>query len=141
MPYDDEPTIYDLPEPSPEADRWAKEAIGAFIEVHRHLGPGHLEEVYENALALEFKARQIPFERQVPITVTYKGTPVGQGRIDFVVAKILVVEIKACTSLLPIHRVQVESYLAVTGLQLALLINFNVVKLKDGGIQRIIRSQ
>jgi GxxExxY protein len=61
--------------------------------------------------------------------------------MDFLVAKILVVEIKACSALIAIHRVQVESYLAATGIQLALLINFNVLKLRDGGIQRIIRSQ
>jgi GxxExxY protein len=141
MPFDDEPTIYYLPEPPPEADRWATEVIGAAIEVSRHLGPGHLEEVYENALAMELGLRNIPFERQVPVTVAYKGAPVGTGRIDFIVAGMLVVEIKACAALIAIHSVQVESYLAITGHQLALLLNFNVTTLKNGGIRRIVRSK
>jgi GxxExxY protein len=141
MPFDDEPAPYDLPEPPPEADRWAREAIGAAIEVHRILGPGHLEEVYEEAMAVEMKLRGIPFQRQVPIDVIYKGVPVGKGRIDFIVAEMLVVEIKACAALVAIHGVQVESYLATTKHVLALLLNFNVVKLKDGGIRRIVRSQ
>ena len=130
-----------LPEPPPEADRWAREVIGAAIEVHRLLGPGHLEEVYEAAMDVEMKLRGIPFERQVSVDVMYKGVKVGKGRMDFLVGNMLVVEIKACAALIAIHCVQTESYLATTGHQLALLFNFNVVKLKDGGIKRVVRSR
>src|SRR5262245_56538215 len=113
MPFDDELRPYDLPEPPAEADRWARAVIGVAIEVNKVLGPGHLEEVYEGALAIEFELRNIPFARQVPITLTCKGCPAGGGRVDFVVADVLVVEIKARAALIAIHGVQVESYLAV----------------------------
>jgi GxxExxY protein len=141
MPFEDAFIEYDPPEPPPEVDRWAREVIGAAIEVHRHLGPGHLEEVYFEALAIEMTLRGIPFARQVPVKISYKGQEVGKGRLDFLVADILIVEVKACSALVAIHGVQCESYLTITNLQLALLLNFNVIKLKDGGIRRIIRSQ
>jgi GxxExxY protein len=140
MPHDDEPTIYDRPEPSVEADHWARQVIGAAIEVHKHLGSGHSEQIYENALALEMTSRRIPFLRQVPVNISYKGTVVGEGRLDFLVGGCLVVEIKACAAILAIHRAQTEGYLAMTGHELALLLNFNVPLLKDGGIHRVVRT-
>ena len=89
MPFDDETTIYEVlqdREPPPEVDAWARQIIGAAIEVHRHLGAGHLEGSYEEALAIEFDLRQIPYSRQVEVPLLYKGRPVGKGKIDFVVA-------------------------------------------------------
>jgi len=126
-------------EPSERVDRLAQEVIGAAIEVHRHLGPGFLESVYEEALAIELTMRQIPFERQRPIAVSYKAHAVGEGRIDLLVAGDLLVELKAVDALAPIHKAQVISYLKATGLHLALLINFNVPILR-AGIQRIVFS-
>ena len=126
-------------EPDEEEDALAHAVIGAAIEVHRHLGPGYLESVYEDALAIELTLRRIPFERQMPIAVNFKGHPVGEGRLDFLVCGRLIVELKAIDELAPIHRAQVLSYLRTTKLTLGLLINFNVKTLKDG-IKRVILS-
>ncbi len=117
----------------------AREVIGAAIEVHRVLGPGFLESVYEEALAVELEARCMPFERQVRHGVEYKGTKVGEGRLDFYVGGCLVVELKAVESLSPIHSAQVISYLKALKAPLGLLINFNEPLLK-AGIRRIVLS-
>ena len=111
--------------------------IGAAIEVHRNLGAGYLESVYEEALKIELETRGISFERQKPIAVTYKGRRVGQGILDFLVEGTLIVELKAVSNLTPLHEAQVLSYLKATRHPLGLLINFNVPILKHG-IRRII---
>ena len=126
-------------EPNSRVDALARAVIGAAIEVHRILGPGYLESVYEEALALEFALRQIPFERQNPVSVIYKGHPVGASRLDFLVGGCLIVELKAVDALAPVHQAQVISYLKATGLHLGLLMNFNVPILKDG-IRRMVLS-
>ncbi len=119
-------------EPDPTLNRWTNSIIGAAIEVHNRLGPGHLESAYCNAMAIEMSFRQIPFEREVLIHLMFRGEPVGEGRLDFLVAGCVVLELKAVESLAPIHTAQVISYLKVTGHRLALIINFNVRSLKDG---------
>jgi len=130
-----------IKEPSPKKlDGLAKSVIDAAIEVHRQLGPGFLESVYEEALAVELTVREIPFERQKSIAVSYKGRVVGDGRIDLLVAGELLVELKAVEALAPIHKAQVISYLKASGHQLRLLINFNV-PLLHLGIQRVVLSQ
>jgi len=115
----------------------ANKVIGAAIEVHRHLGPGYLESVYEDALAVEFGLREVKFNRQVVFDLDYKGHKVGEGRMDFLVEDCLVVELKAVDALAPIHTAQAISYLKATNRRLALLINFNVSVLKDG-IKRVV---
>lgn len=115
----------------------AHAVIGACIEVHRALGPGFLESVYEEALVLELTHRRIPFLRQHAFGLTYRGCRIGEGRLDLLVADRLIVELKAVEVLAPIDQAQVLSYLRATGHHLALLINFNVHVLKDGGIRRI----
>jgi GxxExxY protein len=126
-------------EPSKEVDELAHKVIGAAIEVHRTIGPGYGENIYEEALGVELDIQDIPFERQVKIAVEYKGHKVGEGRLDLLVAKILPVELKAVEALAPIHQAQLISYLKMTRLQLGLLINFNVPILKHG-IKRVILS-
>jgi GxxExxY protein len=126
-------------EPGPELDRLAHGVIGAALEVHRALGPGLLESVYEEALCFELAIRRIPFSRQVHWSVLYREHPVGDARLDLVVDGRLVVELKATDGLAPIHFTQVLSYLKLTGFRLGLLINFNVRELRDG-IKRIIRK-
>ncbi len=126
-------------EPSKDVDELARSVIGAAIEVHRHLGPGFLEGVYEEALVVELSLRSIPFERQLPVPVHYKTHRVGKGRVDLLVGGELLVELKAVDALAPIHKAQVISYLKAMGLHLGLLINFNASVLKDG-IQRIVLS-
>ncbi len=113
--------------------------IGAAIEVHRLLGPGFLESVYEEALCVEMQLRRIPFIRQSIVAVSYKGQQVGEGRLDLLVSNTLIVELKAVEKLAPIHEAQVLSYLKMTGRPLTLLINFKVPILKNG-IRRIILS-
>ena len=127
------------PEPSDELEHLAHAVIGAAIEVHRYLGPGFLESIYEAALALELDARKVRFQRQVPIEVTYKTRVIGESRLDLVVENQLVVELKHVESLLPLHRAQLLSYLKAGAFQLALLINFNVPILRDG-VRRVIWS-
>jgi len=127
-------------EPAEKLDELAKAVIGAAIEVHRELGPGFLESVYEEALCVELKLKGIPFERQVPIAVDYRGYRVGESRLDLLVDQALAVELKAVDVLAPIHHAQVLSYLKALGGRLGLLINFNVPVLKNG-IKRIVLSR
>ena len=124
-------------EPTADLDRLARAAIGAAIEVHRRLGPGFLESVYEEAFCIELEHREIPFQRQAPISIDYRGRMIGGCRLDLIVGGVLIVELKAVDALGPIHEAQVISYLRATGLQLGILINFNVPLLKHG-IKRII---
>jgi GxxExxY protein len=126
-------------EPDEELDRLASDVIGAAIEVHRILGPGFLESVYEDALCIELRLRTIPFQRQVPVPLIYKGIAIGQSRVDILIQGKLIVEIKTVETLAPIHKAQAISYLKATGHRLVLLINFNTAALKDG-IKRIILS-
>ena len=124
-------------EPDKRTDEMAHAVIGAAIEVHRQLGPGFLESVYEEALCVELTDREIFFERQREIGVLYKERPIGKHRIDLLVGQSLIVELKTVEALADIHKAQVISYLKATRLSLGLLINFNVPILRNG-IQRLI---
>ncbi|MBZ0131357.1 MAG: GxxExxY protein [Thiohalobacteraceae bacterium] len=127
-------------EPSSELDALAHKVIGAAIEVHRILGPGYLESVYEEALAVELGMQDIPCNRQTPVSIEYKGRTVGESRLDLLVASSLVIELKTVDNLLPIHHAQVLSYLKATRKHVGLLINFNVRVLRDG-VKRIVLSR
>jgi len=117
-------------EPDAETDGLAQEVIGAAIEVHRALGPGFLESIYEQAMSVELGLRGIRCQRQVPVAVNYKGHSIGESRLDMLVAGKLVVELKAVDDFAPIHTAQVMSYLKATGHRLGFLLN--TVRLKDG---------
>jgi GxxExxY protein len=107
--------------------------IGAAIEVHRTLGPGLLESAYEECLARELVLQGIKFERQKAVPVVYKDVKLESGyRLDFLVESRVVVELKAVELIAPVHEAIVLTYLRLSGCQLGLLINFNVVTLKDG---------
>jgi GxxExxY protein len=93
-------------EPSKRLDRLARAVMGAALEVHRHLGPGYLESVYEEALAVELGPRGLSFVRQKPFWVSYKGHEIGEGRLDLPVGDELLVELKAVEALGPIHKTQ-----------------------------------
>src|SRR5271154_799829 len=100
--------------------------IGACIEVHRHLGPGLLESAYEHCVAHELELRGVRFERQRPVPLEYKGTKLDCGyRLDLVVERTVVVEIKCVDRLMKIHEAQVLTYLRLTGLRTGLLVNFH----------------
>ncbi|HEY4745502.1 MAG TPA: GxxExxY protein [Desulfuromonadaceae bacterium] len=111
--------------------------IGCAIEVHRNLGPGLLESVYERALCHEFNERGMHYECQKIIPIDYKGTNLGEFRLDLLVEEKIIVELKAVERDEPVFKAQLLSYLKLTGKQLGLLINFNVPLLKDG-ITRVI---
>jgi GxxExxY protein len=107
--------------------------IGACIEVHRHLGPGLLESAYEECLAYELRSLNLRYERQVPLRVSYKGISLARGyRIDLVVEGTVIVEVKATEELSPVHHAQVITYLKLTQLPVALLVNFGAPSIKDG---------
>ncbi|MBI3004699.1 MAG: GxxExxY protein [Ignavibacteriales bacterium] len=107
--------------------------IGAAIEVHRILGPGLLESSYEEALCYELAAFGLTFLRQQPLPVVYKSIKLDCAyRLDVVVEKKIVLELKSIESLLPIHEAQLLTYLKLSGYRVGLLINFNVPFLKDG---------
>ena len=113
--------------------------IGAAMEVHRALGPGLLESTYEVCLCRELIIRELRFERQVPISIEYKGVKLDCGyRADIVVDNSILVEIKAIDSLLSIHEAQLLSYLKLGGWKIGLLINFNVELLKHGLRRRVL---
>ena len=137
MPYEDEDPAY--VEPDPEVDALTGAIIDAAIEVHRHLGPGLEECLYQAAMEIEFKLRNIAFAKQVPVDVSYKGEVIGDRRLDFIVGGLVVVELKAIEQLAAVHKAQVNCYLKITGLKIGLLINFNTAVQKDG-LKRIIRA-
>jgi GxxExxY protein len=113
-------------------DGLTERLIGAAIEVHRVLGPGLLESIYEEALCVEMEQRQIDFQRQVDVDVVYKGRVIKGQRLDLLVARELIVELKAIASVPDFVGAQVLSYLRATGLKRALLINFGAHRLVDG---------
>lgn len=116
-----------------------KEIIGAAIEVHRHLGPGLLESAYLKCLARELFLRRVPFKREWPLPLEYKGVQVGCSyRLDLLVGEAVVVEIKSVEALTPIHDAQLLTYLKLGGWNVGLLINFNVELLKAGIHRKVL---
>jgi GxxExxY protein len=114
--------------------------IGAAIDVHRELGPGLLESIYEEAMVCELEMRRLHIDRQVAVPLIYKGHALsGQVRLDLIVENALIVEAKATDKLNPIHRAQLLTYLRITGYRVGLLINFNVELLKQG-IKRLLNG-
>jgi len=111
--------------------------IGCAIEVHRNLGPGLLESIYEKALCYEFGAIGLRYKNQVVIPIIYKGTSLGKHRIDILVEDEIIVELKAVDRNDPVFVAQVLSYLRLANKKLGLLINFNVTVLRKG-IKRVI---
>lgn len=118
------------------SDPLTEKIIGAAIEVHRTLGPGLLESIYEEALCIELDLRGVPFQRQVEVDVHYKGHVIKGQRLDLLVSGQVVVELKSVAVLPEVAMAQVLSYLGATGLRRGLLINFGETTLVKG-IKRI----
>lgn len=138
MQFEDDYSAHGIYNELPEMFRELTRAvIGAAIEVHRALGPGLPEEAYQKALEVEFAERTIPFEAQKPVTIIYKGVVVARGKVDFLVAGCLIVEIKSVEALIQVHWLQTRSYMRILKQPLGLLMNFNVPLLKDG-VKRVI---
>ena len=117
---------------SVEEERVVEATIDCGFAVHRILGPGFREKIYERAFCLELEARELKFESEKRILVRYKKWEIPGQTIDLIVENIVLAEIKAVPRFHPIHRLQVLSYLKTTGLRVGLLMNFNVPLLKDG---------
>ena len=115
-----------------ELNELSGQILGAAIEVHRQIGPGLLESIYEVAFDHELQLRGLAVERQVPIAVKYKNIQIGGQRLDLLVEGEIIVELKAVEYLTPVHEAQILSYLQAAGLRLGLLINFNTPRLIDG---------
>jgi GxxExxY protein len=118
-------------------NRTTEQIIGCAIEVHRHLGPGLLEQNYETAMCIELLNAGLVFERQPAISIEYKGARIGDHRPDLIVANAVVVELKSVERFDPVFAAQVLTYLRCTGLRVGLLINFNGRVLRTG-IKRFI---
>ncbi|HEX6183478.1 MAG TPA: GxxExxY protein [Pyrinomonadaceae bacterium] len=113
--------------------------IGAAIDVHRALGPGLLESAYKECLCRELRMREIPFEREHPLQLEYKGLRLECGyRLDLLVARSVVVELKSVEALAPIHEAQLLTYLRLGGWNVGLLINFNVEMLRQGIRRKVL---
>ena len=128
--------MWDLGE---ELEAKAREVVDAGFQVHRELGPGLLERVYQSALVHELGLRGLHVERQVQVPVLYKGAALEDPlRLDLLVDGNIIIEIKSIETILALHKAQLLSYLRLTGLHLGFLMNFNVPIFKDG-IRRIVR--
>jgi GxxExxY protein len=124
-----------------EKDQLTARVIGAGLEVHREMGPGYHEAIYEDCMCIELRRWGIAHERQYTVPVTYKGEPLERNyRLDILVEGRLVLEIKAVEQSHPVHKAQVMSYMKLTNVQLGLLFNFNVPLFRDG-ISRIVLTQ
>lgn len=123
-----------------DINRLSNKIIGAAIEVHRSLGPGLLESAYEQCLCHELSLGNLSFESQKSLPVLYKGQRLDCGyRLDIIVEDSIIIELKSCEKLEPIHTAQLLTYLKLTGLTLGLLLNFNVPVMKDG-IVRVVNK-
>ncbi len=119
-------------------DPLSDQVIGAAIEVHRNLGAGRLEAAYEKCLLHELSLRSLAVQSQVYLPIYYKGLAVEHAfKLDLLIENRLIVELKSCEKLLPIHQSQLLTYLKLTGLKTGLLINFNTALLKNG-IRRLV---
>ena len=123
------------------ANTWSQIVIGAAIEVHRLKGPGLLEEIYSKCLGRECELRNIPFVKELRVSLEYKGLVFDQSlRIDILVDNLLIVELKAVEKLLPIHKAQLLSYLKLLNKPLGLLINFHEPILKNGIYRMMLKD-
>jgi GxxExxY protein len=124
---------------SPELEDLARTVVDSGFKVHQTLGPGLLESVYQACLCIELDRRGIVYETEASVPVIYEGVRLEAGlRLDLIVEKSLIVEIKSTEKLLPIHKSQLLTYLKLSGLRLGLLINFNTL-MYSAGVKRVIR--
>jgi len=121
-----------------QANLWSSKVIGAAIEVHRNMGPGLIESIYERCMMRELELQSIPTVNQVVVPIEYKGIMFEEPlRLDLYVDSCLIVELKAVETILPIHKAQLLSYMELLNAPLGLIINFHNTMLKNG-IQRMI---
>jgi GxxExxY protein len=123
-----------------DINQLSSKTIGASIEVHKGLGPGLLESTYELCLCHEFDLRSLSYERQKALSINYKGKKLDCAyRLDIVVENAIILELKSCERIEPIHKAQLLTYLKLSGINLGLILNFNVPFMRDG-IVRIVHA-
>ncbi len=123
-----------------DLNKLSSKIISAAIEVHKELGPGLLESTYEECLYYELQLRDLGIERQKPLPITYKGKLLDAGyRLDMVIEKAIILELKACEKIESVHQAQLLTYLKLSGLKLGLLLNFNAPLMRDG-ITRLVNK-
>ncbi|MCA9041418.1 MAG: GxxExxY protein [Planctomycetaceae bacterium] len=123
---------------SEKVDQLARTIIDSAFQVHRELGPGLLESVYQSCLCYELSSRKIKFEQEIVLPIKYKKLLLESGlRLDLLIEKSIIVELKSVEKILPIHEAQILTYLKITGCRLGLIINFNEVRIKSG-IKRLV---
>ena len=124
-----------------QIDELSYQIIGAAIEVHKHIGPGMLESVYQTCLEIELTERGLSFKQEFDIPIEYKGHHIqGQFRFDFFVEELIVVELKAVSELLPIHEAQVINYMNLLKIPKGILLNFNVTNLFHHGQKTFVNK-
>jgi GxxExxY protein len=112
--------------------------VGAAIEVHKHIGPGQLESVYQRSMQCELRRRAIAVRSQVPVPMFFKGDRVGDFYADLIVEDVIILELKAVERLQAVHTAQLLSYLSAAELRLGMLMNFNVPRMVHG-VKRVVR--
>ena len=123
-----------------EIEFFAHEIVGAALEVHKQMGPGLLESVYVECMRKELDLRNISAQRQVQLPLLYKGIRLNKEfYIDLLIEELIIIEVKACECILPVHEAQLLSYLKLADINLGFLINFNVPLLKNG-IKRMVNN-
>jgi len=123
-----------------DINRLSSKIIGAAIEVHKTIGPGLLESAYQECLGHELGLQRMSFESEKPLPIIYKGKKLDCGyRLDMVVENLIILELKSCEKIEPIHKAQLLTYLKLSGLTVGLLLNFNVPVMRDG-IVRIVNE-
>lgn len=123
-----------------DINKLSSKIISVAIEVHKALGPGLLESAYEECMCYEFRLRDFGFERQKTLPIIYKGNNLDCGyRLDIIVENVIILELKSCEKIDPIHKAQLLTYLKLSGLKLGLLLNFNVPLMREG-ITRIVNK-
>ena len=121
-----------------DINQLSSQIIGAAIEVHKALGPGLLESAYEKCLCHELKLRGLSFESQKPLPLVFKGENLDCGyQLDIVVENTIILELKSCEKIKPIHKAQLLTYLKLSGLKLGLVLNFNVPVMRDGIVRMV----
>lgn len=127
----------DMPQ---ELNNLSAKVVDCIYQVHKNLGAGYLESIYEECLCIELKEQGIAFQRQFPINIVYKSKPVDANfRLDLVVEGKILIELKSVEVLLPVHQAQIYSYLNMAALSLGFLVNFNTPLIKDG-IRRFVNK-
>ena len=119
-------------DPDSELNALAAELIEAATTVHQYLGPGFQETVYLDAMCIELGFRGVPFMRQVPVNLVYRGMPVGEGLVDLYAGRRIICSLKAVDDLTDVHEIQMMSFLRMTGCKLGMIFNFNVTVLREG---------